>query len=194
MFVFVAAVSALVFRQAVIAIGETVFSLGLVFLSLIYLNTEAVRAAFDAGPSGRWMSWLNLAKWTKRKRWVPITLGILSVILIVAIFAYTLSTGIEGMFRSSPVYSAALTKAQESPCVVNKLARPIVAKGMIGGNFSESSQDGSAELSIPVEGPRANGELIVSAKKVAGVWDIRSLELVTSGVRNQIVPATTECH
>jgi hypothetical protein len=40
---------------------------------------------------------------------------------------------------------------------------------------------GSAELSIPISGPRGKGTVSVEAKKFAGRWEIRRLEVQIDG-------------
>jgi hypothetical protein len=59
---------------------------------------------------------------------------------------------------------------------------------MMGG-ITESSIDGSAELSIPVRGPRGKGKLNVQAKKLNGNWRIDSLAFTHGEVRSSIVPS-----
>jgi hypothetical protein len=94
----------------------------------------------------------------------------------------------EGMFRSSESYKMALKEAQDSPCVATRLGTPLTPGWTLSGNMKEGSDDGSANLSIPIHGPRGKGSLELEAEKDSGIWRITSLVLVSETGRIQIVP------
>ena len=188
-FVIVAAiVVALIFVRPFLlgasVVGMTIFELG--WLGW-YLMRPRVQYAFGAwnrySSTGEWIEPPGLTKWKKLSVsvLVPASLVVLSVIPLL----YT----VESMMRSSDAYKLTLTTAQSSPCVVSALGLPLESHGMSGGHVSESSTEGSAELRIPVRGPKSEGSLEVQAKKANGSWKIDSLVFTHGGIHSGIVPS-----
>jgi hypothetical protein len=105
-----------------------------------------------------------------------------------ALFCGSVMVAAEGMFRSSESYKMALKEAQDSPCVATRLGTPLTPGWTLSGNMKEGSDDGSANLSIPIHGPRGKGSLELEAEKDSGIWRITSLVLVSETGRIQIVP------
>jgi hypothetical protein len=64
---------------------------------------------------------------------------------------------------------------------------------MFSGSIEESNLKGSAHLSIPVNGERGKGDLVVSAEKANGTWKIEELVLSQKGQETQLVPPPTNC-
>jgi hypothetical protein len=60
---------------------------------------------------------------------------------------------------------------------------------MIEGNITESDDKGSAELSIPIRGPKGKGKLDVEARKFKGAWRIDSLVFTHGAARSSIIPS-----
>jgi hypothetical protein len=114
----------------------------------------------------------------------------LSIVAVcLALFVGGLFYAVEKLFRSSDVYAMTLQQAQSSPCVASKLGIPMISKGFISGNLETSPAAGSADLTIPIQGPKGAGSLIVSAKKVGGKWRIMSLFLDHEQMQSQLIPA-----
>jgi hypothetical protein len=67
---------------------------------------------------------------------------------------------------------------------------------MVTGGTEESSESGSANLNIPVRGPKGKGSLEMLAEKRDGVWTITSLVLADESGEMQILPADSHsgCH
>jgi len=101
----------------------------------------------------------------------------------------SLMFAVESMFHSSEIYTMTLKEAQNSPCVAAELGVPLNPGWMTTGGTEESSTEGSANLSIPVHGPKGKGNLELDAEKKSGVWKITSLVLVHKSERTQIVPS-----
>ena len=125
--------------------------------------------------------------------WIQITIALTICLLLAGTFIGGVFILVEKMFRSSGAYAMALSRAQTSPCVTAKLGVPIIAKGMISGNISESGGGGSAEFEIPIRGPRGQGELDVSATKADGSWTITSLTLVHDQGQIHLLPDPSPC-
>jgi hypothetical protein len=91
------------------------------------------------------------------------------------------------MMRTSDAYKLTMSTAQASPCVVNALGSALESGWMMTGSLQESSIEGSADLSIPVRGPKGKGNLDVQAKKLSGNWRIDSLVFSHGAVHSSIV-------
>jgi hypothetical protein len=114
---------------------------------------------------------------------------VLALIASFAAFSSSLMFDVESSFRNSPIYALALGQAQNSPCVGSFLGAPLTPEWAIEGNMTEGSVDGSADLEIPLHGPKGKGKLAVQAKKQKGVWEINSLILERGSEQIKILPA-----
>jgi hypothetical protein len=64
---------------------------------------------------------------------------------------------------------------------------------MVSGNLEESSVKGSAHLSIPVSGQKGKGDLVVSAGKQDGAWEIEELLLIQRKQEIRLMPSPATC-
>jgi hypothetical protein len=71
-------------------------------------------------------------------------------------------------------------RAQASPCAVSKLGTPITA-GLPQGSINESNGSGSADYTISVTGPQANGKLHVVGTRDNSIWTITTETLNVNG-------------
>lgn len=152
-----------------------------------YLMRPRVRYAFGVwnrySSAGEWIEPPGLSKRGK------LGIGTLATASVVVLFVIPLFFGVDAMMRSSDAYKLTMNTAQASPCVTNALGSPLEPGWMMGGSITESSIEGSAELSIPVRGPKGKGSLDVQAKKLNGNWRIDSLVFTHGAVSSSIVPS-----
>ena len=118
-----------------------------------------------------------------------ILVGIFAGATTVGLFVVSLLITVSTVMRSSEAYRMAMNAAQPSPCVSNALGTPLTAGWWMTGSVETQGAKGSAELSIPVHGPKGKGDLNVEAKKQDGVWKIVSLDLEDKRGRTPIIPA-----
>lgn len=109
-----------------------------------------------------------------------------------ASYVAVLAIAVENMIRSSDIYRIAVTDAQNSPCASEVVGNPLAADWGVGGDLSEGGEGGSAELRIPIHGPRGKGSLDLSAEKASGKWKINSLALLRGSDRYLIVPSAPD--
>jgi len=84
---------------------------------------------------------------------------------------------VTGAIRHSEVARQALAKAQSNPSVIEKLGTPIEEGWLASGSISTSGASGDADLVLPIHGPKGNAKLYVVAKKSAGEWTYKRMEV-----------------
>src|ERR1051325_8433815 len=122
-----------------------------------------------------------------------VPLGCVTLILI-------LVAGVGGIFffamsalKSSDVYKGALERAQKSPSAAGMLGEPIKDGWLVKGNISFDGGSGTANLEIPVSGPKSRGPLAARAVNEGGAWMYERLDLVAkSGERVSLLAADSE--
>jgi hypothetical protein len=118
-------------------------------------------------------------------------LTVIAVLATFGLFVGFLLFTIEGMLRRSQIYETTLNEAGQSPCVAAKVGIPFAPGWFVTGSLTESSVEGSADLEIPIHGPKGSGTLAVSAKKESGIWNIADLTLQQNGRDIELLPATS---
>jgi cytochrome oxidase complex assembly protein 1 len=116
---------------------------------------------------------------------------ILGPILLLALFFTVLFGLVMGMMKSSEPYQFAVSMASQDARVTAKLGAPITPGWLTQGNIQTAGSSGTANFSIPLNGARRHGTLYVAAKKSAGVWHYRTLQVEVEGEPDRInlVPA-----
>ena len=113
-------------------------------------------------------------KWMLPVGCLGLILGV--VALVVGIFFVAMSA-----MKSSDVYQGALKAAQAHPAAVERLGEPIKDGWFVKGNVQVSAGGGSANLEIPVSGPKKAGTLFVTATSPDGAWMYERLDLAVEG-------------
>lgn len=112
--------------------------------------------------------------------------GCLTLIIIVVIgIGGIVYKVVDGVKESEP-YLHALTKTKENEKVVSFLGEPIEANGMGSTSFSYKNGLSSAELTIPIKGPKDEGSIIVNAEKVNDEWSYSELYVKIDGETGSI--------
>jgi hypothetical protein len=187
---FFAVVSVLVLpffvRPWALAVSFVIFTASFFAWIVWYLNRPRVRFAFGAWPStGDGDSTAEPPPGLSKmgKAWV-----VAAIVATFALYCGSLMVAIESIVQSSEIYKITVKNAQDSPCVASLLGTPLTPGQMTTGGMEEGSRDGSANLNIPVNGPKGKGRLELEAEKQGGVWKITSLVLVHKSERIQIAP------
>jgi len=116
-------------------------------------------------------------------------LTVIAGIATFGLFVGFLLVTIESELRRSQIYETTLNKAGQSPCVAAKEGIPFAPGWFVTGSLTESRVEGSADLEIPIHGPKGNGTLVVSGKKQDGTWSIADLTLQQNGRDIGLLPA-----
>src|SRR4051812_21569528 len=123
--------------------------------------TRTPQAPGTPGPQGGW--------WSRNWKWVvPIGCGSI-VVIIVAFVATILAVAFTAM-RSTDAYKDAVATAQHDPRVIAALGTPIETGFIAGGNVNVNGDSGTAQLDIPISGPKGKGKIHAVADKSSGKW------------------------
>jgi hypothetical protein len=93
---------------------------------------------------------------------------------------------VESTIQHSGFYPQALERAQANPQVANKIGQPLKAGWFASGNINISGSSGDADIAIPISGPNGKGTIYVVAKKSAGLWTFRTLQVEVPGESQRI--------
>jgi hypothetical protein len=118
------------------------------------------------------------------KWFVPV--GCLSIVLMIVGFIAAVAYLAFGSVKSSYVYQQAIAKTRSNADVIRELGEPIEPGWLISGRINVSDSSGSADMSIPVSGPKKSGRVYVLAKKRMDKWDFYGLEVEIEGKGERI--------
>lgn len=108
--------------------------------------------------------------------WIPA--GCLLVVLLMIAAAMALVWMIGAAIGSAEAYQEPLRRAQVSTEVRALLGEPIEAGWLPQGQVSVNGNDGKAQLSIPISGPRGSAVIEVQADKQGGEWRYQRIEVM----------------
>ena len=112
--------------------------------------------------------------------------GCLTTLMLFALAIVGILYGVMSVIKSTPVYKKPMELVNQDRRTVDILGSPIEAGFFIQGNINTSGPKGSADLSIPVKGPKGKGVIYVSAWKKEGRWEYKILEIEIEGQAQRI--------
>ena len=112
------------------------------------------------------------------KNWVLLGCGgclgliVLGGVVMAGIFYFAM-----GALKKSDVFAEALKRAQHSPEVQEAIGTPVDTGWMLQGTMNYHNGAGTADLTIPLKGPKGEATLAVKGEKSAtGAWEYSLLE------------------
>jgi hypothetical protein len=109
-----------------------------------------------------------------------------ALLLLLSAFVGAILLAVESTIQHSGFYPQALERAQANPQVANKIGQPLKAGWFASGNINISGSSGDADIAIPISGPNGKGTIYVVAKKSAGLWTFRTLQVEVPGESQRI--------
>ena len=103
-----------------------------------------------------------------------------------AVFVVGIFTLIMGAMRGSDVAKEAISRAQSSTILAQRLGAPISEGWLVSGSINVSPGAGDADLSLPISGPKGKGTVYVRAQKTAGNWEYIMMVATTEGSNDRI--------
>jgi hypothetical protein len=112
--------------------------------------------------------------------------GCLLLLATVGLFVGGIFLVVSASMKSSEPYQVALEAARRHPEVVEALGEPIEPGLLPTGSIETSGPGGSADLAIPISGPKGAATVYVSARKTAGRWQLDVLEAAIDGREGRV--------
>ena len=107
--------------------------------------------------------------------------GCLSLIVIAVLVISGIVYKVSDAVKESEPYTHAYTKTIENERVIEFLGTPIETNGMGSTSYKYANGSTSAELVIPIKGPKDEGNIIVDAEKINDEWAYNLLYVKIDG-------------
>lgn len=143
-------------------------------------SSTMVSSSLSSQPQQTWM----------QRHWKGLVVAILGLIaasilaLVIAVVGLVMWS-----MRQSDVYRMAMQRARQNPEVVERLGTPIESGWLVSGSMNIENDSGTANLTIPIHGPRQQAKMYLDARKRMGEWTFNSLTVKTAaGEQIELVP------
>ena len=128
---------------------------------------------------------------TKKTNWWLIGCGgCLGLIVLGLIGGAVLVFGVTRVIKSTEPYTTAVSAAMNSPAVQARLGTPIQPGFLPQGNVNSHTSNGvtteTADLTIPLKGPKASGHVHYAASREGAKWEVRDFTVTVDGTGEQI--------
>lgn len=85
------------------------------------------------------------------------------------------------MIEGSPAFAEAFSRASQNPEVTAALGAPLTPGFGMSGEIKETNGSGTANFSVPLNGPKGSGSLHVEARRSAGQWNFQAITVEAGG-------------
>ncbi len=108
--------------------------------------------------------------------------GCLGLVALGVVFIAVIFFFVFGALKNTDVYQTALKRAQSSSEVQAALGTPVEAGFMMSGSVSVNNGQGTADITIPISGPKGNADVVAKATSQPGqTWQYTVLEVHVTG-------------
>ena len=83
--------------------------------------------------------------------------------------------GLSAIMKNSEAYKMTMVQVRSDSQIIEAMGEPIETGFFIMGSINLKNSDGSANLSIPISGPKCSGTAYTEATKKFGAWTINLL-------------------
>ncbi|WP_452224833.1 cytochrome c oxidase assembly factor Coa1 family protein [Lacinutrix chionoecetis] len=118
--------------------------------------------------------------------------GCLTLIIIGVIGVITLVYKVSDTITESETYIYAYTNAAKNEKVIDFLGEPIETDGIGSSSYKYVNGSSTAKLTIPIKGPKDEGEIVVDAEKINNEWTYHQLYVKIDGETETINLLETE--
>ena len=88
-----------------------------------------------------------------------------------------LGVGLMAALKSSEPYTVGLERAKKNEEVKEALGEPIDASYIVQGSINLKNNDGDADLTFPISGPKGAGQVHVQGTKTNGAWSYQEISV-----------------
>ncbi|RNC88372.1 MAG: hypothetical protein ED556_04075 [Winogradskyella sp.] len=107
--------------------------------------------------------------------------GCLTLIVIVGLIIGGAIFKVVDTVKESETYNYAVGEASKNKEVIGFLGEPIETDGIGNTSYNYINGKTSVDLTIPIKGPKDEGDIFISAEKTNGEWDYKSLYVKIDG-------------
>ena len=118
--------------------------------------------------------------------WVVPLGGCLTIIILFFVFLGSVIFGVNELISSSTPTTDAIAKVNEDEYVISILGEPIETDGMMNGSISFENDTGSADISLPIKGPKGTAQLFVVGNKNDDTWSYTEMYVIIDATDEQI--------
>ena len=144
-------------------------------LGVIMMLVLGLRGSRWAWRNGRWDSVEHFRQVQHRWAVWGMVLWVGAIVLGGGIFG-----GVLVLLKNSEAYQMGVTRLQASNEAADLLGAPI-STGIPSGSIKVSGDSGEAKLDFSASGPKASGQVSLTAEKKAGVWTLQTMTLTVDG-------------
>lgn len=132
--------------------------------------------------------------WKRNWKWVVPVGGCFTIIIIAVIAIGSIFYGVANAIEDSQPYEYALEKINADEDLINALGSPIEKDGMVQGSWNYTNGKKSANMVVPISGPKGSGTLFVEATGEDDDWtyDVIRVEIGDSETFNIIETDSSE--
>jgi hypothetical protein len=121
------------------------------------------------------------SSWFGRNWFWVVPAGCLTPLLLCGGCVAAVLVTVTGAIRMSDPYREAVAAAMASPEVKAELGEPLEVGFWTNGNIQINNGSGTANITIPIKGPKKSATIKVDATKDVGAWEYSRLEVATEG-------------
>ncbi|MCC1485277.1 cytochrome c oxidase assembly factor Coa1 family protein [Winogradskyella immobilis] len=107
--------------------------------------------------------------------------GCLTLIVVVVVVVGGIIYKVTDTIKESEPFTHAYAEAIEDERVIEYLGTPIETNGIGNTSYNYSNGSTTAELTIPIKGPKDEGNIVVSAEKISNEWAYKLLYVKIDG-------------
>ena len=123
--------------------------------------------------------------WKRNWKWVVPLGGCLTIILIIIFLLGSLFYGVTKVLEDSQPYEYAFEQINQDEQLIELLGSPIEKDGMVQGNINWRNGEKSADMNIPIAGPKGKGMLyIIATGNDDDGWNYDKIEVVVKDHQN----------
>jgi Cytochrome oxidase complex assembly protein 1 len=125
-------------------------------------------------------SWLG-----RNWKWLVPSILVIGLLIVIGLFTL-MFYGISSMMKSSDAYKVAVERAQNDSNVIQAIGEPIEEGFFAAGNINTAGSSGTADMAIPLSGPKGDATVYLVAEKTAGQWQYSDLIVEIESSKDRI--------
>ncbi len=116
--------------------------------------------------------------WKRNWPWVLPVGGCLTILILLGVTIGSIFFGITSIMDDSIPMEYAIEKINTDPEIIELMGSPIEKNGMIQGEFNLNNDEKSADMKVPITGPKESGTLFIKATAIGDKWTYQEIRVV----------------